>query len=78
MNIHDTNKKDIVSKLMSDMELQKAALGTLLERNDSRSWGLLQQVSLVESQLAALTQIELDRRKLDLNEQVVIIQLLYA
>ncbi|XP_045461834.1 E3 ubiquitin-protein ligase LRSAM1-like isoform X1 [Harmonia axyridis] len=70
MNMHDSSKKEIASKLMSDMELQKAALGTLLERNDSRSWGILQQVSLVESQLAALTQIELDRRKLHLDEQV--------
>ncbi|KAL3285366.1 hypothetical protein HHI36_019474 [Cryptolaemus montrouzieri] len=70
MNIHSATKKDIVSKLLSDMELQKAALGTLLERNDARSWGLIQQVSLVESQLAALTQLELDRRKLQLDDQV--------
>ncbi|XP_044748828.1 E3 ubiquitin-protein ligase LRSAM1-like isoform X2 [Coccinella septempunctata] len=70
MNVHDSSKRDIATKIMSDMELQKAALSTLLERNDCRSWGLLQQVSLVESQLAALTQIELDRRKLNLDEQV--------
>ncbi|KAK9877237.1 hypothetical protein WA026_016981 [Henosepilachna vigintioctopunctata] len=70
MNIHDSSKKNVVQKLLSDMELQKAALGTLLERNDARSWGLVQQVTLVESQLAALTQIELDRRKLQLDEQV--------
>lgn len=63
-------KEELKTKLVEDMEFQKAALGTLLERNDARSWSLVQQVAMVEGQLAALTHIELDRRKLEMNEQV--------
>lgn len=56
---------------MVDSELQKAAVSTLLERGDLRSWGLLQQVRLVETQLAALTNIELDRKKLKMDQHIV-------
>lgn len=65
-------KADLVSKLQNDMELQKAAVGALLERSDSRSWGLKQQIHLVETQLAALTAIEMDKRKLKLAAHLVI------
>lgn len=64
-------KAELVSQLQEDVELQKAIVGALLERADARSWGLIQQVRVVESQLAALTAIELDRRKLEMDEQVV-------
>lgn len=53
------------------MEIQKAAVGALLERSDARSWGLVQQIRLVESQLAALTAIEIDKRKLKLMDHLV-------
>ncbi|XP_050311720.1 E3 ubiquitin-protein ligase LRSAM1-like isoform X2 [Anthonomus grandis grandis] len=66
----DVHKANLVSQLTEDINLQKAAVGTLLERGDARSWGLLQQVRLVESQLGALTHIELDRRKLRMDEHL--------
>lgn len=53
------------------MEIQKAAVGALLERSDARSWGLVQQIRLVETQLAALTTIEIDKRKLKLTDHLV-------
>lgn len=64
------HKAELMLQLQSDVDLQKAAVGALLERGDARSWGLVQQVRMVESQLAALTSIELKRRKLKLDEHV--------
>ncbi|XP_066256421.1 E3 ubiquitin-protein ligase LRSAM1-like isoform X2 [Euwallacea similis] len=66
----EAHKANLVQNLVEDTHLQKAAVSTLLERGDARSWGLLQQVRLVESQLAALTTIELDRRKLKIDEHL--------
>lgn len=67
----DLQKANLVIRLMEDSDLQKAAVGTLLERGDARSWGLLQQVRLVESQLVTLTNIEIDRKKLKMDEHLV-------
>lgn len=64
-------KVELVGRLQKDEELQCAAVGALLERSDARSWSLVHQVSLVESQLAALTAVEMERRKLQMSEQVV-------
>jgi E3 ubiquitin-protein ligase LRSAM1 len=66
-------KVELVGRLQKDEELQCAAVGALLERSDTRSWSLVHQVSLVESQLAALTAVEMERRKLQMSEQVVCI-----
>ncbi|KAJ8927929.1 hypothetical protein NQ314_019559 [Rhamnusium bicolor] len=66
----EEHKAELVNKLKVDSDLQRAAVGTLLERGDARSWSLLQQVRLVESQLAALTHIEIDRHKLQMDEHV--------
>lgn len=68
---NDLHKAELVEKIEEDNELQKAAVATLLERGDSRSWSLLQQVRLVESQLSALTAIEMDRRKLKMDDYLV-------
>ncbi|XP_049819054.1 E3 ubiquitin-protein ligase LRSAM1 isoform X3 [Aethina tumida] len=66
----DLYKAELLSKVREESDLQKAAVGTLLERGDARSWGLLQQVRLVEAQLAALTTFEMDRRKLSMDENL--------
>ncbi|CAG9763432.1 unnamed protein product [Ceutorhynchus assimilis] len=66
----DTQKANLMVQLIEDRDLQKAAVGTLLERGDARSWGLLQQLRLVEMQLLALTNIEIDRKKLKMDEQL--------
>jgi E3 ubiquitin-protein ligase LRSAM1 len=67
----DLHKAELLEKLQEDGDLQKVAVGALLERGDARSWGLLQQVRLVESQLAALTFIEMDKRKLEIDHNLV-------
>lgn len=57
--------------MILDSDLQKAAVATLLERGDARSWALLQQIRLVEHQLSMLTHIELDRKKLQMDQHMV-------
>ncbi|XP_034255131.1 E3 ubiquitin-protein ligase LRSAM1-like isoform X2 [Thrips palmi] len=61
---------ELVQRLQRDEELQKAAVCSLLERSDARTWGLVQQVALVEQQLAQLTALELQRRNHQLSEQL--------
>ncbi|XP_011706020.1 PREDICTED: E3 ubiquitin-protein ligase LRSAM1-like isoform X3 [Wasmannia auropunctata] len=70
--VHDQEKsrQDLVDRLRQDEVLQKAAVAALLERSDARSWSIIQQMNLVQSQLAALTNIELERRKLEINQQL--------
>lgn len=71
ISCNTSERAEFVAKLRNDEELQKAAVATLLERGDARSWGLLQQVRLVETQLGALTAIEIDRKKLELDQHLV-------
>ncbi|XP_033195193.1 E3 ubiquitin-protein ligase LRSAM1 isoform X1 [Bombus vancouverensis nearcticus] len=63
-------RQDLIDTLRQDEVLQKAAVAALLERSDARCWSIVQQVNLVQSQLAALTNIELERRKLEINQQL--------
>ncbi|KAJ1525284.1 hypothetical protein ONE63_010107 [Megalurothrips usitatus] len=67
---HSNAQMELVHRLQRDEELQKAAVCSLLERSDARTWGLVQQVALVEQQLAQLTALELQRRNHQLSEQL--------
>lgn len=71
VNDQEKSRQDLVDRLRQDEVLQKAAVAALLERSDARSWSIIQQMNLVQSQLAALTNIELERRKLEINQQLV-------
>ncbi|XP_066585854.1 E3 ubiquitin-protein ligase LRSAM1-like isoform X2 [Prorops nasuta] len=64
----EKNRKDLIKSLEQDEALQKAAVAALLEGSDARSWSIVQQVNLVQSQLATLTSIELERKKLQLTQ----------
>lgn len=66
----ERNRQDLIDQLRQDEVLQRAAVAALLERSDARCWSIVQQVNLVQSQLAALTNIELERRKLEINQQL--------
>ncbi|XP_023020535.2 E3 ubiquitin-protein ligase LRSAM1 [Leptinotarsa decemlineata] len=66
----DERKMELVNQLKIDSDLQRAAVGTLLERGDARSWGILQQIRLVEAQLAALTKLEIDKKTLQMDQQL--------
>ncbi|XP_031826481.2 E3 ubiquitin-protein ligase LRSAM1 isoform X2 [Nomia melanderi] len=66
----EKNRQNLVDTLRQDEVLQKAAVAALLERSDTRCWSIVQQVNLVQSQLAALTNIELEKRRLEINQQL--------
>ncbi|XP_014221676.1 E3 ubiquitin-protein ligase LRSAM1-like isoform X1 [Trichogramma pretiosum] len=70
MQDQERNRQDLVIRLKEDEKLQKAVVAALLERSDARSWSIMQQVHLVQSQLAALTSIELERKKLEVNQHI--------
>lgn len=71
MDKYSNAQMELVQRLQRDEELQRAAVCSLLERGDARTWGLVQQVALVEQQLAQLTALELQRRNHQLSEQLV-------
>ena len=71
MQDQEKNRQDLINRLGQDEALQKAAVAALLERSDARSWSIVQQVNLVQSQLAALTNIELEKRKFEISQQLV-------
>lgn len=73
-NLFKNNDKDraiAVSKITQDEQLQKAAFTALIEKNDARTWGLVEQVRIVESQLASMTSCEIERKKLQMDDQIV-------
>lgn len=73
-NLFKTNDKDrmaAVSKITQDEELQKVAFVKFIEKNDARTWGLVEQVRIVESQLATMTNCEIERKKLQLDHHIV-------
>lgn len=68
---NDKDRMAIVKKITQDEELQKAAFARLIEKNDARTWGLVEQVRIVESQLATMTNYEIERKKLQLDDRIV-------
>lgn len=74
---NDKDRTSAVLKIMQDEELQKIAVCSLIEKNDGRTWGLMEQVRIVESQLAAMTHMEIERRKHSVDERLVIIILYF-
>lgn len=67
----DRGRSDVVDRILNDEKLQRSAVGSLIEQNDARSWALMEQVRLVESQLRKMTRIELDRKQHSVDTQLV-------
>lgn len=67
---YDRNRQDIIDQVNCDEDIQKSAVAALIARNDSRTWGLVEQVRIVETQLAALTTYEIDRKKINQDDQI--------
>lgn len=59
-----------MDKINQNEELQKTAFAALISKNDARSWGLCEQLRIVESQLATMTYYEIERKKLSMDEQL--------
>ncbi|XP_055627557.1 E3 ubiquitin-protein ligase LRSAM1-like [Toxorhynchites rutilus septentrionalis] len=67
---YDRNRQEIINQVNCDEEIQKSAFAALIARNDSRTWGLVEQVRIVESQLAALTAFEIERKRSNQDDQI--------
>ncbi|CAO1357595.1 unnamed protein product [Diamesa serratosioi] len=65
---YDKNRSHIIDKLYDDEQIQKSAVATLISKNDARTWGLMEQIKIVEQQIAAMTNYEIDRKKVNQNE----------
>lgn len=68
---NERDRSGVTAKIVQNEELQKEALCSLIARNDSRAWGLCEQVRIVEYQLAKMTHLEIERRKLSGDERLV-------
>ncbi|KAL5288451.1 LRSAM1 family protein [Megaselia abdita] len=62
LNYQDNKTKAIV-QICEDENLQKRAVSELIAINDSRSWGLVEQMKIVEAELAEMTTVELQRKR---------------
>uniref|UniRef100_A0A182SCC4 RING-type domain-containing protein n=1 Tax=Anopheles maculatus TaxID=74869 RepID=A0A182SCC4_9DIPT len=69
---YDKNRQDVIDQITFDEDIQKSAVAALIARNDSRTWGLVEQVRIVESQLAALTLYEIERKKCNQDDQILL------
>lgn len=67
----DRSRSDVIDRIMHDENLQRTAVGSLIEHNDARSWALMEQVRLVEAQLRRMTRLELDRKQHSVEHQLV-------
>uniref|UniRef100_A0A182RUX6 RING-type domain-containing protein n=1 Tax=Anopheles funestus TaxID=62324 RepID=A0A182RUX6_ANOFN len=68
---YDKNRQDVIDQITNDEDIQKSAVAALIARNDSRTWGLVEQVRIVETQLAALTLYEIERKKVNQDDQII-------
>ncbi|XP_052894605.1 E3 ubiquitin-protein ligase LRSAM1-like isoform X2 [Anopheles moucheti] len=68
---YDKNRQDVIDQITFDEDIQKSAVAALIARNDSRTWGLVEQVRIVETQLAALTLYEIERKKDNQDDQII-------
>uniref|UniRef100_A0A182WMB3 RING-type domain-containing protein n=1 Tax=Anopheles minimus TaxID=112268 RepID=A0A182WMB3_9DIPT len=69
---YDKNRQEVIDQITFDEDIQKSAVAALIARNDSRTWGLVEQVRIVETQLAALTLYEIERKKTNQDDQILL------
>lgn len=65
---YEKNRTEIIDKVINDEDWQKSAVETLIAKSDARSWGLMEQIKIVESQIAAATNFEIDKKKANQDE----------
>ncbi|XP_026725956.1 E3 ubiquitin-protein ligase LRSAM1-like [Trichoplusia ni] len=66
LNAKDQSRTTLVEQLLEDQDIQKAIVASLLEKVDSRTWSLNQEISLISSHLARLSVIEQEKKKLQI------------
>lgn len=65
---YDKSRTEIIERVHCDESWQKSAVAALIAKNDARSWGLMEQIKIVESQIAAMTNLEIDKKKVNQDE----------
>lgn len=65
---YDKSRSEIIDKVNQDEDWQKSAVAALIAKSDARSWGLMEQIKIVESQIAAMTNLEIDKKKVNQDE----------
>lgn len=63
----DESHTVLVKELLEDQDIQKALVATLLEKVDTRSWSLNQEIAIITANLAKLSIIEQEKQKLHVN-----------
>lgn len=66
----DYNRNNMLEQIAQSEELQKSAVGALIAKNDARSWGLMEQIKILELELGKVTKQEIERKKLQMDEQL--------
>lgn len=62
----DQSRTVLVEQLLDDQDMQKVLVASLLERVDTKSWSLNQEINLISSHLAKLSVIEQEKKKLQI------------
>lgn len=66
LDAKDQSRTVLVEQLLEDQDVQMAMVASLLEKTDTRTWSLNQEISLVSSHLARLSIIEQEKKKLQI------------
>ncbi|KAJ8734100.1 hypothetical protein PYW07_014651 [Mythimna separata] len=66
LNAKDQSRTVLVGQLLEDQDVQMAMVASLLEKTDSRTWSLNQEISLISSHLARLSVIEQEKKKMQI------------
>lgn len=66
LSAKDSSRTVLIQQLLEDEDIQKAIVTSLLEKVDSKTWSLNEEISYVSSHLAKLSVIEQEKKKLQL------------
>ncbi|XP_068628750.1 E3 ubiquitin-protein ligase LRSAM1-like [Battus philenor] len=66
LNAKDNSRVELVQQLLEDEDVQKALVTSLLEKVDSKTWSINEEISLISSHLAKISVIEQEKRKLQI------------
>lgn len=71
MRKSEKHQSELIERIAEDERLQRTAVSSLVQRNDAQLWQIRNQISSVETQLLILTQVELTRKKLEADSNLV-------
>lgn len=69
-NQYDKTRSELIDELKQNEQLQMSAVAALIVNNDARSWGLIEQVRIIEAELVKMTLIELEKKKISSDSTV--------